>query len=152
MRLAKLSFGPRSAIPAEARNAGSRHRRDNSGFCLDLADDVAIAFGDVQITRAVEPDLVRHVQRSLRRGSAVPRITALAVSGDRRHAPAGKVQSPNALIIEIAKIKRAVGTHDEPVRVIDLRVGIARNSVAGDGGNCCCVSSDLSGAEGNPRP
>jgi hypothetical protein len=52
----------------------------------------------------VEHDLMRHVQRPRRCGTAVATVRALPVAGDGSCRPRLEVEPPNELIVDVAEI------------------------------------------------
>jgi hypothetical protein len=135
VRLAQLGFDTRSAIAAESCDAGAGDRGDDLCLAIHLSDDVVVPFCDVQVARAVELDLVRHVQRRLDRRSAVARIPLFAIAGDRRHLLRLRIETANALVVEVAEIQSAVRAEDDAVRIVDLRVRIAGRACPEDRGD-----------------
>jgi hypothetical protein len=104
-------------------------------FRIDLADDVIVALCDVEMTTAIELNLVRHVQRRRRGLSAITAVFTLPVSRDRRQAARFEIEPPDPLVIEIAEVERAVRADDHAVWIVDLRVRIPRLSVANERGH-----------------
>ena len=94
----------------------TRHRRDDSGPQVDLADGVAVAIGDVQVAGGIELQLVRHVQCCSDRRPAIAAIAALAGSRDRRDALGDEVEPAHALTIHLAEVQSSVRADREAER------------------------------------
>jgi len=75
---------------------------------------MAVALSDINVAAAIEPQLVRHVQRGCCGGPAVAAIAALAAAGDGGQPLRQEIETPDALIVEVAEIQRAIWTDDEP--------------------------------------
>ena len=132
VRGTELRLGRRPAVAGEPGLAGARHRGDDSGLHVDLADRVIVALDDVEVSPRIELDLVRHVQHGVRRRTAVAAVTPLAVAGNRRRPSRRQVQAPDHLVVEVAEVERAVRSDHHPVGVVDLHVRQARHAVADD--------------------
>ena len=124
VRLAQLRAGGRPAVARESRAAGARKRRDDAGPRVDLPNHMIVALGDVEMSRGIELDLVRHVQRRVGGRPAIAGVALLAVAGDRRRSARLQVEPSDALIVEIAEVQRAVRSDHETVRVVDLPIRI----------------------------
>src|SRR3712207_7564808 len=58
-----------------------------------LFRSVVVALDDVQVTRRVEAELVRHVERGLRGRAAIAGVATLAVARDAGHGLRSEVES-----------------------------------------------------------
>ena len=124
-----------AAVPGETGLTGAGDGGDDAGDGVHPAHHVAVALDDVEMARAVELDLVRHVQGGLGGGTAVAVVAPLAVSSDGGRGPGLAVQPPDALVVQIAEVQRAVRADDDAVGIGDLCVGETRGAVADDGGD-----------------
>ena len=132
----------RPAVAGETGLAGARHRRDDAGPHVHLADRVVVALDDVEVAARVELDLVRHVQQGLGRRPAVAAVAPPAVAGDGRRGARRQTQAADHLVVEVAEVERAVRTDHDPVRVVDPRVRQPRRAVADDRRH---IAEDLEG-------
>ena len=122
VRLSKLCLVCRSSVSRESGSAGTCNRRNNSRVRGHFANDVAVAFGDIDIPRPVESQFVWHVQGCFDRRSAIASISALAISGNSGQTFRPYVEPSNALVIEVTKIERPVRTDNQTVWIVHLNV------------------------------
>src|SRR5439155_4333758 len=104
----QLRFRGRSAVAAETGHTSSGYCRDDARRAIDLPNCVVVALGDVDVAAAIEPQLVRHVQRRRSRWPAVAAIPTLTIAGNRGQLFRRQIETSNALIVEIAKVQSAV--------------------------------------------
>jgi hypothetical protein len=102
---------------------------------VDLPHHVAVALDDEEIAAPVEAQLVRHVERSVHGRAAVAAIAALAASRDGGDLSSTTIQAANALVVQVTEVQAAVRTDDEPVRIVDLRIGVSGGAGADDDGD-----------------
>src|SRR5437773_5102664 len=108
VRPIELGLSGRAAIAREARLARTGQGRDLPRRAIHLPDGVVVAFDDVQIARAVEAELVRHVQRRLNGWSAVAGVATLAAAGNRGHRPGRQIQTADSLVAEVTEVQPTV--------------------------------------------
>ncbi len=128
VRRAELRPRRGTAVTREAGGAGAGQRRQRPRARLDLADDMTVPLGDVEMAAAIEGDLVRHVQGAGRRRAAVAGVAALAAAGDIGRAARPQVEPPDPLVVEVAEVERPVRADDHAVRVVDLARRRGRDS------------------------
>src|SRR5207245_11274947 len=76
-----------------------------------------------------EADFIRLVQRRRESGTAISRITLLAAAGDRRERARFQIEAANAMVVDFAKVQRAIRPDGEAVRIIDLP-SVTRSAIA----------------------
>src|SRR5262245_39985429 len=130
VRLAELSLRRGATVAGKPGDVRAGKRRDHAGRAVDFSNDMVVTLGNVEMTARVELNFVRHVQRRRRRRSAVTGVAFLSAAGDGCQATRLEVEATDALIVEIAKVQRAVRTEDDAVRVVDLLIGKAAGACA----------------------
>ena len=74
-------------------------------------------------------------RRSATRTGPIAGIRPLAVAGNRRGSTSLQVEPPDALVVEVAEVERAVRPDREAVRVVDLPIRVAGRAGADQGGH-----------------
>ena len=93
---------------------------------------MAVAFDDEEMPIGVELDLVWHVERRFGRLAAITAVATFAGAGDHGGAAGGEVHAPDALVVEVAEVHRAVGSDDHTVGIGDFGVRQAGGAGADD--------------------
>ena len=126
VRLAQLCADGGAAVAGKSRLAGAGNGGDEPRSRVDAPHDVVVALGNVEVPRGVELNLVRHVQRRPGRGSAISAERFLTVAGDRDRLARLEVESPNPLIVQVAKIQLAIWSDRHTVRIVDFTISESR--------------------------
>src|SRR4030095_6754421 len=109
---------------SRAGNGADRARLD-----IHTTDQVVLHFDEQQVAHFVEADFIWLIELGLRRRAAVARVPLRAAASDRRQLAAFQVQLTDAVIANLADIKRSIRPDLDAERIADVgferRAGVA---------------------------
>src|SRR5262249_26958090 len=135
--LRQLSLIRRTTVAAVAADAGAGRGRDQAGLHVDIPHDVAVALSDIDVSLAVESNLVRRAELRRLCGAAVAGMALRTVPCDDRNGLRAQVETQNTITAEVRPVKGAIWADHQPEGIIDRRP-IGRFAV---GGHACCTRS-----------
>ena len=143
----------RSGIAGKLLDAVARDRGDVSADCIDAADAVVEAVGDVEVAGAVEGKPARHGEGGGRSSSAVSGASGETGAGDRADDAGGGVDDSDALIVGVGDVEATGAIDGEPGWGVDgggsgrtVIAGEELQAIAGDGGDAAGGCGQLADA------